>query len=77
MNDDDIKEVMAEERSRGRRRVDPAARKAFQKLKREASFLLSIRDVRLFNQELLRLGVKPGTPDYEAALQAWREFSST
>lgn len=75
MNDDDVKDVIAEEKARGKRRVDPQARREFQRLKREARLMLSMRDLRSFEQELLRLGLRPGSPEYEAAVKIWRESS--
>ena len=73
MTEDDIRKVMAEERARGRKRVDTEARKAHEKLVRDLRYLLQLRDRKEFIENLLRLGLEPGSPRYELALQAWRE----
>ena len=73
MREDDIREVMSEEKARGRRRVDTEARKAHQKLLRDVGYLLRLNDRKVFIENLVRLGLKPGSPEYEAALQAWNE----
>lgn len=72
MENDDIKDVMAEERGRGKRRVDTEALKARAKMRRDMRYLLSIRKREDFIENLIRLGVKPGSPEYELALQIWR-----
>lgn len=64
---------MAEEKSRGKKRYDADARKAHQKMLHDMSFLLRLNSRKDFVQNLLRLGLKPGTPEYDLALQAWNE----
>ena len=73
MRENDIRDVMSEEKARGRRRVDSEARKAHKKLLRDVGYLLRLNDRKVFIENLVRLGLKPGSPAYEAALQAWNE----
>jgi len=73
MEEDDIRDVMAEEKARGRKRVYTEARKAHQKLLRDVGYLLRLDDRKVFIENLVRLGLKPGSREHEAALQAWNE----
>ena len=71
--DDEIQDVMAEEKARGKKHLETDARKARQKMLRDVGFLLRSGNRKEFLQNLLRLGLKPGTPEYDLALQAWDE----
>ena len=74
MREDDIREVMAEEASRGKKQpVQAAARKLKSERLRTVKELLLIRDREEIVRELTQFGVKPGSPEFEAALRAWRE----
>lgn len=72
--DDDIRDVMQEEKSRGRRRFDSAARE------RRRLLLQAYRDlIREGDEEVVReyvvkhLGFAEGSEQYESVLAAWRE----
>jgi hypothetical protein len=74
--DDDLHDVMREERSRGKRHLDMEARREFTRkletmrahlrLATEEEFLKAMRDA----------GLKEGSAELELALRLWREFGS-
>ena len=71
--DDEVRDVMAEEKSRGKRKYDAAARKARPKMLRDVGYLLRLENRQEFAQNLIRLGLTPGSPAFELALRAWNE----
>jgi len=74
MREDDISEVMAEERNRGRRQPKPgAARKERLRKLQTIRSLLSLQDERTFTDSIRALGLKEGSPEFRDALHAWRE----
>jgi hypothetical protein len=72
--DDEIKDVMAEERSRGitRKKVDAAERRKRQETKRNLADVLASGDEIAFMKILRATGLKDGTPEFEDAVKAFR-----
>ena len=73
-DDDDLHDVMLEETSRGRKRIDTAERR------RMARILRSLRrfkpeDEREFLDFIRRLGVRDGSPHFERVVKIWRDLS--
>ncbi len=75
INDEDLREVMDEEKSRGRRRpADPEARKRRKALLRDLRRLLKYGDEKDFVEAIRALGLKEGSPEFQNALAVWREY---
>jgi hypothetical protein len=72
--DDDIRDVMAEERSRGitRKKIDVDQRRKSSQTKRELAKVLKLGDEIAFMKILRENDLKDGTPDFEKALKAFR-----
>ncbi|MHB8502542.1 MAG: hypothetical protein ACYDCG_19285 [Candidatus Acidiferrales bacterium] len=72
--DDDLKNVMAEEKQRGRKRpIDIGARQMRMKLLNGFRVTLKTGDEAGFAELIINeLGWQPGTKEYDAALKKWR-----
>ena len=75
--DDDIREVMAEESRRGKRRVDLAARKLEKQRLEAIRVILSIRREEEAVAAIRALGHGDDPDELERILKAWRAFSSS
>jgi hypothetical protein len=76
--EDDIREVMEDEKGRGRRQPGrSASRKVRQERKKTVRELLAIRDRNEFVAAIIEYGLRPGSAEFETALKAWREFDDT
>jgi len=75
-DDEDIKDVMAEEKSRGtkRRPVDPAERRKKQLLQADLLRALSEGDLHAYVQQLEKGGLRDGTPEYANALKIFQSW---
>ncbi|MGH9794161.1 MAG: hypothetical protein ACRD5G_05255 [Candidatus Acidiferrales bacterium] len=72
--DDDIKDVMEEDRHRGRQRYDVAAHDKRRALLRAYRELLRESDEEAFRQYVQKhLGFAEGSEQFDAVLSAWRE----
>jgi hypothetical protein len=75
MNDDidrDVSDVMREETSRGRRRVDTAKREQRRDLLAYIRKAIDLGDERLFLTAVRKAGLKDGTPGFREALELFR-----
>jgi 23S rRNA pseudoU1915 N3-methylase RlmH len=74
-NDKDLADVMAEEKSRGRRRrpVDTEARKRTEKRRRQIAKALQEGDERRFLTALRESGMKDESPEFANAVGLFRE----
>jgi hypothetical protein len=72
--DDEIKDVMAEERSRGvtRKKIDVAERRKRDQVKRNLADVLASGDEIALMKILRATGLKDGTPQFENAVKAFR-----
>ena len=72
----ELRDVLRQERARGKRHVDPEAEEERRKIKKQVSeLLIECDDEEIFGRTLISLGVvEPGTASYEQALSAWRDF---
>lgn len=74
-SEDDIRDVMEEEKSRGRRQPGKSiSRKIRQERRETVRELLAIRDRNEFVAAIIEFGLQPGSAEFEMALKAWREF---
>ncbi len=73
--DQDLRDVMAEEKSRGERRVDPGARRQRQELLNGFRDALNARTEREFLEALKPLGLVDDPEKREKALKIWRSSS--
>ena len=72
---EDIREVMAEEEGRGKRRPnDPAIRRQAAEVRRKFRKALLLEDQRAFIEELHELGFAGEPEKLAAALKIWRAF---
>lgn len=71
--DQDLDDVMKEERARGRRPVDTKARRERQRLLRDLRGLIEAGDERGFLEAIRRVGLKDGSPEFLEAWRVWRE----
>lgn len=73
--DQEIRDVIAEEASRGtsRKKVDTAAREKQRKTKRDLAKVLASGDERAFLEIMRELGLEDGSPEFAKALKAFRE----
>ena len=69
----DLRQVMEEEKRRGRRPIDPAARKRRTELLRYLRNLIHEADERRFREAIRAHGLRDGTEEFEVALRIWRE----
>ena len=73
--EDDIREVMDDEKTRGRRQPGRlASRKIRKERTKTVRELLAIRDRNEFVAAIIEFGLRPGSAEFETALKAWREF---
>ena len=70
----DLEDVMREEKSRGRRPIDTAARRERAALRRSFHELLEVGDERDFIKAIKALGLREGSPRFLDALRVWREY---
>ena len=76
--EDDIREVMEDEKGRGRRQPGrSASRKIRQERRKTVRELLGIRDRNEFVAAIIEFGLQPRSAEFEMALKAWREFDDT
>ncbi len=71
--DDDIREVMRGEIRRGRRPTDSVGQERKRRELQVIREMLSEYDEQRFRQAIVALGLAEGSPEYDAALAAWRE----
>jgi hypothetical protein len=72
--EEDLDDVMKEERSRGRRPIDMKARRERQRLLRDLRRLLKTGDERAFMEAMRGAGLKDGSPEFLEAWRVWREY---
>jgi hypothetical protein len=71
--DDEIREVIAEEQDRGRKRPHAVRSRQLQsKFRNQARVMLQL-DWKRFLEALSAAGVRPGTKEYADAVNAWNE----
>ena len=73
--DKDLRDVMREEKSRGKRRVDPDEERKRQELLRTFRAALEARTEREFLEAVKLLGLGDDPLKRENALKIWRSFS--
>jgi len=73
VEDDDLRDVMKAEKSRGRRPVDIAALRERQRFLQVLRELLEDDNLEGFLNAIRAYGLREGMPQFEAALRAWRE----
>ena len=73
--DKDLRDVMREEKSRGKRRVDPDEERKRQELLRAFRNALEARTEREFLEAIKLLGLDDDPQKRENALKIWRSFS--
>jgi hypothetical protein len=76
-NDDDIREVMAEEKSRGRRSHDAKARKQWRDEMEVLRGIFATPREEDFVRSIRALGYSDDPKSFEEILKAWRAFSSS
>ena len=75
--DDDIRDVMAEEKSRGKRPLDLKARKERLELLRQVREALELDSEKEFRKAMRGLQLDEDPKRLEEAVQLWRSFSSS
>jgi hypothetical protein len=75
--DDDIRDVMAEEKSRGKRPLDLKARKEKAELLRQVREALGLDTEIEFRQAIRGLQLDEDPKRLEEAVRLWRSFSSS
>jgi hypothetical protein len=75
-DDQDLRDVMAEEKSRGTRRrvLDTAEKRKKQRLKGDVLRALKIGDLHAYVRMLHEAGMKDGSPEYANALKVFHSF---
>jgi hypothetical protein len=75
-DDQDIQDVIAEEKSRGAKRsaVDTTARKKQLRLERDALRAIRSGDLHAYVRMLHEAGMKDGSPEYANALKVFHSF---
>ena len=71
--DQDLKDVMAQEKGRGRRPRDPEYLRLLKEVAAEVERAWREQDETSFKRAMLRLGLRPGSRKYDRALKSWRE----
>lgn len=72
-NEDDLKDVIDQEKARGRRPIDIEARRLRLRLLKAFREALYLDDEALFKETIVHeLGQLPGSPEYRHSLSAWR-----
>jgi hypothetical protein len=74
--DDDIERIRREDEQRGKRRPPPDEGKLKEQREREREHKILLRsmDRQQFEKAIRALGLKPGMPEYEELVQAWRQY---
>ena len=75
--DDDIRDVMAEEKSRGRRPMDAAARKLERERLKELREILALEREQDVVGAIRALGHGDDPQEFEKILKTWRALSSS
>ncbi|HEV8384618.1 MAG TPA: hypothetical protein VGQ11_07080 [Candidatus Acidoferrales bacterium] len=75
--DDDIREVMKAEQSRGRRPIDIDARRERDELRKILRELLKAGDEQGFMQAMRAYGWSDDSPEFQRALKIWRATPKT
>ena len=75
--DEDIRDVMAEEKSRGKRPLDLKARKERAELMRQVREALGLDSETEFRQAIRGLQLDEDPKKLEEAVRLWRSFSSS
>ena len=75
--DDDIRDVMAEEKTRGKRPLDLKARKERAELLRQVRAALDLDTEKDFRQAIRGLQLDEDPKRLEEAVRLWRSFSSS
>jgi hypothetical protein len=74
--DDDLKDVLAEEGRRGRRPIDIEARRRHNRLRKAVEETVREHDEETFKELIVHeIGLTPGSPEYDRALKEWRSAS--
>jgi hypothetical protein len=74
-DDDDLKDILAEEGRRGRRPIDIEAQRLRLRLLKAFREALKLNDEELFKETIIHeLEQLPGSPEYRRSLNAWRAF---
>ena len=73
--DQDLRDLMREEKSRGKRRIDPAEHRRRQELLKGFRDALDARTEREFLEAIKLLGLGDDPLKHEKALKIWRTFS--
>jgi hypothetical protein len=73
--DKDLRDVMRQEKSRGKRRVDPEEERKSQEVLRASRNALEARTEREFLDAIKLLGLDDDPQKRENALKIWRSFS--
>ena len=76
-SDDDIRDVMAEEKSRGKRPLDLKARREKAELLRQVREALALDTEMEFRQAIRGLQLDEDPKRLEEAVRLWRSFSSS
>ncbi|HLZ93605.1 MAG TPA: hypothetical protein VKQ28_18005 [Candidatus Acidoferrum sp.] len=75
--DDEIREVMAEEKSRGKRPLDLKARREKSQLLRQVREALELKSEKEFVQAIRALQLDEDPERLDEAVRLWRSFSSS
>jgi hypothetical protein len=76
--EDDIREVRAEEQRRGKRPANIAANRRRVELLKKFREALESDDIEKFKDAIKRdLGQMPGTPEYARSLKIWDDFHAS
>ena len=73
MENDDVRDLIAEEKSRGRRKYDPEERRERRELLKAYRKLLEETTEVQFKEMLRQRGLRDDSPAFQDALAAWRE----
>jgi hypothetical protein len=73
---EELKDVILEETSRGRRHVDPEARRERTKRLEGARKLLAVATEVEFLAAMRAVGLRDGSPELSEALRIWRGYRS-
>ena len=70
--EDDVDDVMREERSRGRRPVDMDVRRERETLRKGFREILQLGDEAMLREAMRALGLDDQSPEFSRALDVWR-----
>lgn len=77
-DEDEIREVRADQERRGKRPIDLAAQRRRLALLKKFREALRSNDIEKFKEAIIRdLGQQPGTPEFEASMKIWDDFHGT